>query len=181
VSERYNKYFRECPFPRVDIYRVLLMFGVTDPCLQHAVKKLLLCGLRTGGKSVDTEVGIMVAEGDDLPTAVRREVKRLKGTHWKDEQGQWVLSDEQAIRADAAREERERAFRDGYQAGFYATGEGHNGEYVSPNCTQAELDEDREIAVAKYTAAAPIVTDADPAQEALAKRIDAKLREGGEP
>lgn len=44
--------------------------------------------------------GVMVAFDDDLPTVVRREITRLKGTHWKDEQGQWVLSDEQAIRAD---------------------------------------------------------------------------------
>lgn len=48
--------------------------------------------------------GVMGAFDDDLPTVVRREITRLKGTHWKDEQGQWVLSDEQAIRAD----ERER-------------------------------------------------------------------------
>ena len=30
----------------VDVYRVLLLFGVTDPCLQHAIKKLLCAGNR---------------------------------------------------------------------------------------------------------------------------------------
>ncbi len=30
----------------VDIYRVLLLFGVTNPCLQHAIKKLLCAGNR---------------------------------------------------------------------------------------------------------------------------------------
>ena len=30
----------------IDVYRVLLLFGVTDPCLQHAVKKLLCAGNR---------------------------------------------------------------------------------------------------------------------------------------
>ena len=31
----------------VDVYRVLILFGVTDPCLQHAIKKLLCAGNRT--------------------------------------------------------------------------------------------------------------------------------------
>ncbi len=30
----------------IDIYRVLLLFGVTNPCLQHAIKKLLCAGQR---------------------------------------------------------------------------------------------------------------------------------------
>ncbi|MBI5270688.1 MAG: hypothetical protein HY856_13535 [Burkholderiales bacterium] len=30
----------------IDVYRVLAMFGVTDPCIQHAVKKLLVAGGR---------------------------------------------------------------------------------------------------------------------------------------
>lgn len=30
----------------VDVYRVLALFGVTDPCIQHAVKKLLCAGQR---------------------------------------------------------------------------------------------------------------------------------------
>lgn len=30
----------------VDVYRVLQLFQVTDPCLQHAVKKLLVAGGR---------------------------------------------------------------------------------------------------------------------------------------
>ena len=30
----------------VDVYRVLVLFGVTNPCLQHAIKKLLCAGQR---------------------------------------------------------------------------------------------------------------------------------------
>ena len=30
----------------LDVYRVLQLFGVTDPCLQHAIKKLLCAGVR---------------------------------------------------------------------------------------------------------------------------------------
>jgi hypothetical protein len=34
-----------------DVYDVLVAFGVTCPATQHALKKLLLPGVRTGGKS----------------------------------------------------------------------------------------------------------------------------------
>lgn len=40
----------------VDVYRVLELFGVTDPCLQHAVKKLLVAGGRGAGKDISQDV-----------------------------------------------------------------------------------------------------------------------------
>jgi hypothetical protein len=49
---KYNKYFRDVSnLTKIDIYRILELFGVTNPCKQHAIKKLLLSGDRTGGKS----------------------------------------------------------------------------------------------------------------------------------
>ena len=39
----------------IDVYRVLVLFGVTDPCLQHAVKKLLCAGQR-GAKGQKQDV-----------------------------------------------------------------------------------------------------------------------------
>jgi len=39
----------------VDVYRVLTLFEVTDPCLQHAIKKLLCAGQR-GSKSQDQDI-----------------------------------------------------------------------------------------------------------------------------
>lgn len=39
----------------VDAYRVADLFGVTDPCIQHALKKLLVTGNR-GYKDVATDV-----------------------------------------------------------------------------------------------------------------------------
>ena len=42
-----NPYFKDVSsLKHIDIYRVLLLFGVTDPCLQHAIKKLLCAGQR---------------------------------------------------------------------------------------------------------------------------------------
>jgi len=34
----------------LDIYRILELFQVTDAPIQHAIKKLLVAGKRTGGK-----------------------------------------------------------------------------------------------------------------------------------
>jgi hypothetical protein len=40
----------------VDVYRVLLLFNVTDPCLQHAIKKLLVAGGRGAGKDISRDI-----------------------------------------------------------------------------------------------------------------------------
>lgn len=40
----------------VDVYRVLKLFGVTDPCVQHAVKKLLVAGARGAGKDFERDL-----------------------------------------------------------------------------------------------------------------------------
>jgi hypothetical protein len=40
----------------VDVYRVLELYGVTDPCLQHAIKKLLVAGGRGAGKDIGQDV-----------------------------------------------------------------------------------------------------------------------------
>lgn len=39
----------------IDVYRVLSLFEVTDPCIQHAVKKLLCAGKRCG-KSKEQDI-----------------------------------------------------------------------------------------------------------------------------
>lgn len=46
TERKHSHYFKPCPFDHVDVYRVLALFGVTDPCLQHAIKKLLVAGGR---------------------------------------------------------------------------------------------------------------------------------------
>lgn len=40
----------------IDVYRVLVLFGVTDPCLAHAIKKLLVAGGRGAGKDKAKDV-----------------------------------------------------------------------------------------------------------------------------
>lgn len=56
VPSKHSHYFKPTPFDSVDVYRVLLLFGVTDPCIQHAVKKLLVAGGRGAGKDIGRDV-----------------------------------------------------------------------------------------------------------------------------
>jgi hypothetical protein len=52
----YNHYFKNTKhLDAVDVYRVLELFNVVDPCLQHAIKKLLCAGDR-GAKDMDQDV-----------------------------------------------------------------------------------------------------------------------------
>lgn len=56
----YPHYFKECPYDYVDVYRVLDLFGVQHPALQHAIKKLLVAGGR-GAKNVQLDVEEVIA------------------------------------------------------------------------------------------------------------------------
>lgn len=55
-ERKYSHYFKETPFDRIDIYRTLSLFNVIDPCLQHAIKKLLVAGGRSGGKDIKRDI-----------------------------------------------------------------------------------------------------------------------------
>jgi hypothetical protein len=45
--QNHNHYFKDVSnLKHIDVYRVLILFGVTDPCIQHAIKKLLCAGNR---------------------------------------------------------------------------------------------------------------------------------------
>ena len=55
----YPKYYKDVSsLSAIDVYAVHELFGINDSsgCIQHASKKLLLCGVRTGGKDVATEI-----------------------------------------------------------------------------------------------------------------------------
>ena len=58
MSERkHNHYFKSVEgLKDIDVYRVLSLFNMTDPCLQHAIKKLLVAGGRGGGKDISHDV-----------------------------------------------------------------------------------------------------------------------------
>lgn len=53
MAEKYPKYYKRIPegVQELDIYAVCQLFDVTDAALSHALKKIMLPGTRTGGKS----------------------------------------------------------------------------------------------------------------------------------
>jgi len=56
MKNTYNHYFKNTVhLNAVDVYRVLELFEVTHPCLQHAIKKLLCAGGR-GAKDIEQDV-----------------------------------------------------------------------------------------------------------------------------
>lgn len=56
-AEKHAHYFRDVSrLQKLDIYRFLELFGVTDPCLQHAIKKLVVPGMRGGKKTVKKDI-----------------------------------------------------------------------------------------------------------------------------
>lgn len=58
-AEKYPQYFRSVMgITHLDVYGVHQLFNVQDPsgCIQHASKKLLLSGVRTGGKSAYKDI-----------------------------------------------------------------------------------------------------------------------------
>lgn len=54
-AKEFNHYFKDVRhLDYVDVYRVCELFGIADPCLQHALKKLLCTGNRGVKASVAT-------------------------------------------------------------------------------------------------------------------------------
>ena len=61
MSRKFPHYFKAVGhLAYVDVYRVLDLFGVADPCLQHAIKKLLCAGGR-GTKDAAKDVAEAIA------------------------------------------------------------------------------------------------------------------------
>jgi hypothetical protein len=56
MSKEHNHYFKNVEhLDYIDVYRIIELFGITDPCVQHAIKKLLVAGGR-GHKDIDRDI-----------------------------------------------------------------------------------------------------------------------------
>jgi len=57
VNGKHNHYKKDVRhLSTIDVYRVLVLFNVTDPALQHAIKKLLVAGGRGAGKDIHQDI-----------------------------------------------------------------------------------------------------------------------------
>jgi len=53
----HSHYFKDVSqLDTIDVYRVLELFNVANPCIQHAVKKLLVAGGRGAGKDTNKDI-----------------------------------------------------------------------------------------------------------------------------
>ena len=61
TEQSHDHYFKDVSsLKHIDIYRVLLLFNVVNPCIQHAIKKLLCAGQR-GAKGQKQDVQEAIA------------------------------------------------------------------------------------------------------------------------
>jgi hypothetical protein len=61
IKKPHSHYFKDVShLQTIDVYRVLELFNVTDPCLQHALKKLLVAGGRGAGKDIIKDVSEVI-------------------------------------------------------------------------------------------------------------------------
>ena len=75
VKKKHSHYFKYVSkLNHLDVYRVLSLFGVADPCLQHAIKKLLVAGGR-GAKDLNKDVQ------EAIDTLVRFQEMRREEAH----------------------------------------------------------------------------------------------------
>lgn len=57
TEKKHSHYYKDVSHLEfIDVYRVLELYNVTDPCIQHAVKKLLVAGGRGGGKDIKKDL-----------------------------------------------------------------------------------------------------------------------------
>lgn len=56
-KKQHSHYFKDVSkLQTIDVYRVLSLFDVKDPCIQHAIKKLLVAGGRGAGKDINKDI-----------------------------------------------------------------------------------------------------------------------------
>lgn len=61
AGKQFSHYYKNVErLKYIDVYRVLWLFDVDNPCIQHAIKKLLVAGAR-GGKDVETDLREAIA------------------------------------------------------------------------------------------------------------------------
>ena len=73
-ATKHSHYFKSVDGLKfIDVYRVLQLFGVTDPCIQHAVKKLLVAGGRGAGKDINRDIQ------ESIDTLVRWQEMQTEG------------------------------------------------------------------------------------------------------
>lgn len=67
---KHSHYFREWKGEKLDFYFIMTLFGITDPCLMHAMKKLMFAGVR-GAKGEEKDL-------NEAIDSIRRRLELMK-------------------------------------------------------------------------------------------------------
>lgn len=83
VRAKHSHYHKPLPkgLTHIDVYWVLRLFDVRDPCLQHAIKKLLVAGGRGAGKDFSRDVQEAI---DSCQRAIEMEFEACSEAELKD-------------------------------------------------------------------------------------------------
>ena len=93
MKENHNHYFKPCPYDTLDVYRVINIFGVSDPCIQHALKKLLCSGVR-GHKDQSKDIQDVIDTLERWKQMRDEDDKITSSEKWyPDNSGEWVEYD----------------------------------------------------------------------------------------
>ena len=78
MSKAHNHYFKDVRhLEYIDVYRIIDLYEITDPCLQHALKKILVAGGR-GHKDQSRDVQ------DVIDSCVRWQEMQQENKEWDD-------------------------------------------------------------------------------------------------
>lgn len=78
-SKQFNHYFKDVKgLEFIDVYQVIKLWGITDPALQHAIKKLLVAGGR-GAKSMEKDISEVIASCQRCLEMLEEDRKRAPG------------------------------------------------------------------------------------------------------
>lgn len=79
TKKQHSHYYKDVEhLNSIDVYRVLDLFEVTDPCIAHAIKKLLAAGVRGAGKDQLQDVSEAI---DSLNRYLQMQLENEKQHH----------------------------------------------------------------------------------------------------
>lgn len=71
-KSKHSHYYKDVKYlETLDVYRILKLFNVSDPCIQHALKKLLVAGGRGAGKDISQDL-------DEAIDSIKRALEMIK-------------------------------------------------------------------------------------------------------
>lgn len=76
-----NHYFKDVShLNKIDVYRIIELYGITNPCVGHALKKMLCTGNRSGGKTYEQDLREAVDSLNRALQMIEEDKKKTQGS-----------------------------------------------------------------------------------------------------